>query len=317
MRKMITIALLSAMFAGVASDADAKRKRFSLGSWGSNKTTATQPTNQSKKQYRGSIAGGAVDIGGSVYDHYDNEGSAPLRGESAAERRRKRRQGSVERGKCIPDLPKSFELHVVGVYEGTRTAGSSLRLGKKNKRAEQVDVYVARTHRPAVLVLGAYEPIVWAINASQNANIAGVLVRGYNSQAISGLPAGVPVAFSTFREGTAPGCGSYRSSYTRKGEKGAWAKEVQTVFGRSISSFHGDYRGSKVAIGRWTGLDAAPALPIDRDELIASGRVGNVSHASAGLGGMIVLVLLGGLYVLRRRVFGGLFGVFLAGAGWL
>lgn len=97
--------------------------------------------------------------------------------------------------RCFPYFDGPAEAHVIYGYGGKELVDPSLSAHPPR----YADVRVEKTAKPALLVLSAYEPTVWRIDAVKNANIAGVYLTGYYEQMIVGLPAGIPVGRTHFR----------------------------------------------------------------------------------------------------------------------
>jgi hypothetical protein len=100
----------------------------------------------------------------------------------------------------IPKMPVAeFEVHAVGVYEGTLPGGA--QRGFRMHPTGAVTVKVNRpTTRPVVLVLTSYEPVEWKIDAPKGA-VARVITSGYYKQQVTGLDKDVPVASSSHEGG--------------------------------------------------------------------------------------------------------------------
>lgn len=68
------------------------------------------------------------------------------------------------------------ELHIVGIYEPQTDRQSDGSVGRG-----QVAVHIDRPGRTVALVLGAYDPVRWAVTASPGTDVARIIIGGYES----------------------------------------------------------------------------------------------------------------------------------------
>jgi len=97
--------------------------------------------------------------------------------------------------RCFPEIQSTAEAHIVYTYSGT----DLVKEGLGGHPPKYFDVTVEKTDKPALLVLSAYEPIVWRLNLKSGANIAGIYLTGYYEQMATGLPDDIPLARNHFR----------------------------------------------------------------------------------------------------------------------
>jgi len=107
---------------------------------------------------------------------------------SVADRTIRQIEQSVACG--LPGLPDDAEVHVVGRYRGEKEL--DVQLGESGHTVTEIGVVVGRTTRPVILVLTAYDPVVWRVGLAPGANLAGVLVSGHHTQALVGIPKSMP-----------------------------------------------------------------------------------------------------------------------------
>jgi hypothetical protein len=157
----------------------------------------------------------------------------------------------------VPKMPVAeFEVHAVGVYEGTLSGGA--QRGFRMHPTGTVTVKVNRpATRPVVLVLTSYEPVEWKIDAPKGA-VVRVITSGYYKQQVTGLDKDVPVASSSHEGGDK----EYFYAYTQAAPPGAReyeVKETQEKYEklerivkdrtkREIKSFQGSYTGDSFEI---------------------------------------------------------------------
>lgn len=88
-------------------------------------------------------------------------------------------------------LPAETVIAHIGVYESEESAKPPK--GIEGNRYGGVTVNVWKTDAPVLLVLTAYEPVSWYVNASAGARIAGVILSGYYRQSVQSNADGIPV----------------------------------------------------------------------------------------------------------------------------
>jgi hypothetical protein len=87
----------------------------------------------------------------------------------------------------IPGVPPTAHVSVIGLYE---PADPSRRGASSFRTAKPVDVVVAASSTPLVLVLSSYEPVQWRINSNKRP-IAAVLLSGYHQSTVTGFQGSV------------------------------------------------------------------------------------------------------------------------------
>lgn len=152
--------------------------------------------------------------------------------------------------------PNEHELHVIGIYGA-----------KKLKENAPVEVEVQPTTKPIVLVLTSYFSVEWKLKLAPGAKLRKVILSGYNQQNITGVPAEVPIARSSYypdeasrKEGwffsyewNTPG---YREMVRRLNDKTALP----------IATFQSEYEGTSFVVDGKRGIEATqkelnPAAP--------------------------------------------------------
>lgn len=183
----------------------------------------------------------------------------------------------------FPALPDSagYRLYAAGAYGG-RDAG--FHIDRSGHEATLMDVAVNESDAPVALMLGSYEPAVWNIGWTSGTRIVAVLVGGHHRQAVTGLPADVPVIVSTHKGKGA--CGHFHVS-PKKPE--ALVPVAQRMFSRSIDMVYPAVEG-RVVIGKplapgaglVTDAHARPARSFRVDDSQAGGPAGLAYAASRG-----------------------------------
>ena len=89
-----------------------------------------------------------------------------------------------------------FKVYAVGIYAGLEP----LQDNDAAKPATEAEVMVTEEDAPVVLVLMAHDATLWRVGRTKKANIAGVLVGGYNRGSVSGLPKDVPLLITSHQK---------------------------------------------------------------------------------------------------------------------
>ncbi|MFQ3593629.1 MAG: hypothetical protein SNJ82_10670 [Gemmataceae bacterium] len=144
------------------------------------------------------------------------------------------------------------EVHVVGLYE----AGGNPLAAARGENTVRVKVQ-ATPKRPVILVLSAYEPIRWEIEAADGA-IAQVIVGAYHKQTLVGLAKGTPVQSFVYEEKSEEYFIAFRdpragdlSPEDRAEAKEAYetmTRKVKALTRREVKFFQGKYAARDITI---------------------------------------------------------------------
>ena len=96
------------------------------------------------------------------------------------------------------NLPSEFEVYAVGKYSGITS--SDYQLGNSGHSTKIIEVVVNKPNIPIVLVLMAYDPVIWKVSHTKESNVIGVVLAGYHSQALLGLPSTTPKILAIHEE---------------------------------------------------------------------------------------------------------------------
>ena len=148
----------------------------------------------------------------------------------------------------IPGLDNEFDVVAISVYQGSKPLDIALDTGGHEVRQE--DVVVGSTPKPVVLLLMAYDPIVWNIGRAPDARIAGVLAQGVHRQAVIGLPKGTRITTYSGSDG-GNSCRSFRAegSVADMSVK----RRVRELFGRGIGTLMTSKAGAQFVVGEVNG----------------------------------------------------------------
>ncbi|MGN6707665.1 MAG: hypothetical protein ACTHJO_16595 [Rhodanobacter sp.] len=149
-------------------------------------------------------------------------------------------------------LPASTKVYAAGAYGGSR---QDFQIDQSGHQATAMQVAVNQPDAAVVLMLGSYEPTVWSIGWTPGTRVVAVLVSGYHSQQVTGLPASVPVRISTYDNKGA--CGYF---YVAPKNAGRLNPIARRAFGRPVDMLYPAHDG-KVVVGE--PLAAGTALVTD------------------------------------------------------
>lgn len=151
------------------------------------------------------------------------------------------------------------QVQAVGVFEGGNDV--SFDIGRSDRETRGVNVVILQRETPVVLVLTAFDPVIWSISDRSGGKIAGVYVMGYHSQAVRGLTGNTPVTILSAEDGGPIACGAYTLAHTAGWRLENLDRRVRQLFGRSVASFDGGYRRRYFSIrqAEMTGSPAATA----------------------------------------------------------
>ncbi len=179
----------------------------------------------------------------------------------------------VQQPRKVPHPAGVAEVHVISVYEGELPAGTAP--GSRQDPERSVDVVVARTAKPVLLFLSAYEPIEWRVKV-EGGTLERVIAIGYHDQRVTVTGArGVPILTQRSHEFFSAAGVAVRDGFPReaRGNKAVEVAEIMTALtGKLPTSFQGAYRGGKVF-----RVDAAsPPVVLPQPTSVASAGAGKV-----------------------------------------
>jgi len=142
-------------------------------------------------------------------------------------------------------IARTARIEAIGVYEGkrkqrydwknplSRTMSRKRFLQLKEKDIGKVKLHIRKTSKPVILVLSSYESVNWVLDLQKGANLAALLVSGYEPSQVSGTWGGTSMvmikgSMSVFK------CGSQFNLLDKK---------VHQLTGRQIEHFQGKYTG--------------------------------------------------------------------------
>jgi hypothetical protein len=146
---------------------------------------------------------------------------------------------------CISqEVARGAEIVAIGAYEGGLPL-SKLATHEGNS-VKGIAVSSAANGGPLVLVLTAYDPVVWDVSAVSKRRLRAVIVSGYHAQAVVGA-GGTPVRITSVYQPN-PACGDANFAYKGGSNLDQLDASVRERFGRGIGRFKGSYTLKGVAV---------------------------------------------------------------------
>ena len=167
------------------------------------------------------------------------------------------RESGPPPGCQLQNLPAAFTVQAVGVYEGAMD--TDIQLETSGHATKSVEVILNRPKENVVLVLMAYDPVLWRIKRTVDTHIAAVIVGGYHAQAVLGIERSVPLLIST-RNGRKD-CDQSFYAYKAGANLTRANAIVRKLTGREIDRLWNNYRAERFHIG---------APPSDDENLLSS-----------------------------------------------
>jgi hypothetical protein len=169
-------------------------------------------------------------------------------------------------------LSKEATLHVIGVYQGEPEEGQEqppwwshciqfkddptamMECQKKYtgvKPRHKLKVKITYTKSPIVLALMAYTRVLWDIDIYPGVQIEGVIIGGYHSQKILGVPTNIPIiayTHDTSEDDNFIRGEGYFFAYKDGSGLSEAARKLKQITGKDISSFQGKYKSKTFVI---------------------------------------------------------------------
>lgn len=143
-------------------------------------------------------------------------------------------------------LPANFTVQAVGIYEGD--LDTEVRLESSGHETRAAEVVLNRPGEDVVLVLMAYDPVLWTLRRTPETRLAAVIVGGYHTQAVLGVESELPLAITT-HTGRRKDCGSAFYAYKAGPALLEADARILALTGRSIDRLWSHYRGGRIHIG--------------------------------------------------------------------
>lgn len=144
------------------------------------------------------------------------------------------------------NLPSNYDVHAVSSYEG-RIQISDI-IDKYGNRNGLNDVIVNVENKPIILVLTAYEPVLWRIQSTTATKIIGVVLGGYYNQALLGISKDIPVLNYTHTQNN---CGYFYLSNTLDNAAVQNLEKIQQITGKKPDNIQYKYNGDTFYVGNF------------------------------------------------------------------
>ena len=157
----------------------------------------------------------------------------------------------------------------LGAYEGGEP--TSLAFAGEGDEVSKIVVQADEQGPPLVIILNAYDPVLWDFAGFPDERLRGVIVYGYSEQAVAHLKGSIPVRFATRSLG-ATSCGTYVYAYKQSPDLVRLREQVQAVLGVPLNAFYGSYSPNAFHAD---GSSSKPLAPVrlNRSQLRSSGPV--------------------------------------------
>jgi hypothetical protein len=149
------------------------------------------------------------------------------------------RESFEPQGGCLAeDGIRGAQVVGLGAYEGG--APVELSFVAEGHEVRRIAVQANNHGKPLLLVLTAYDPVMWDFAGFPMERLRGVLVYGYSEQAVANLDPTVPIRFVTQAMG-ATACGTAVYPYKQSAQLQQLRQQVRKVLGVPLQAFYGSY----------------------------------------------------------------------------
>ncbi len=162
--------------------------------------------------------------------------------------------GATKSSQCLGiDIPVETEASVAGVYEGATPSGTPPRQPGET-RPQIVRLSETVLDRPQVLILSAYESVIWDVSGIRPELVRGIVAYGYKRPAVIGAPNMVPVKRVWYGAGKEEpdgdgDCGIGHIVFRGGPALDALADDVQETMGVPVRRFVGAYSPAALDFG--------------------------------------------------------------------
>jgi hypothetical protein len=164
---------------------------------------------------------------------------------------------------CLPaGITKGAKVVALSVYSASSGRAMPFLLAGSNNYAVHTLTVTGRTNDPVILVVSAYEPLLWDLS-QVSGRVKAVVASGYYPQAVRGIPADTPVRFSSM-VGNFNGsetCARIHYAYDETGEIQTQAADIKRAIGVYPRIFYGNYSADRLDLdGPGNGAPGTPDL---------------------------------------------------------
>ncbi|GAA0310782.1 hypothetical protein GCM10009087_21050 [Sphingomonas oligophenolica] len=162
---------------------------------------------------------------------------------------------------CLPaGITRGAKVVALSVYSSSTGQTLPFLLAGSNNNAVHTLTVTGHGSGPVVLVVAAYEPILWDLSAVRD-RVKAVVASGYYPQAVRGVPSDIPVRFAS-SVGTFNGsetCARIHYAYDDSAEIQTMAGDTRRAIGVYPRIFYGTYNADRLDMdGPGTAAPRAP-----------------------------------------------------------
>lgn len=125
------------------------------------------------------------------------------------------------------------------------SSGGTSTIHKCDEIETNINVNITDNTRPIVLALMAYNKNLWVINLGKGVTVKKLILAGYHSQRVSGLPLNIPIETYTYDPSPCENCS--RGAFTFHSDESS-PPQLKELTGLDASSFQGGYKGGSFSI---------------------------------------------------------------------
>ena len=150
------------------------------------------------------------------------------------------------------NVPDDVKVYGIGTYSGL--VPSDYQLGDSGHTVKEIEVIVNKPNEALILVLMAYDPVIWKVKQTPQSHILGVIVAGYHSQALLGVTKKTPRLFAVNEEKTA--C-KYFYAYKAGNKLDKAIQRIREITGAELTELVTSPHNQKFYIGAYETIDPA------------------------------------------------------------
>jgi hypothetical protein len=189
---------------------------------------------------------------------------------------------SAPRSGCFDQgLIRGARVVALGAYEGAEPI--SLSFAGEAHEVSRIVVQGNKDGPPLLLVLTAYDPVMWDFADFPIKRLRGLIVYGHTEQAVAHVNESIPVRFATSETGETR-CGTAIYAYKQSRDLERLRMQVKSVLGVPLNAFYGSYSPDALHVDGASYKSLTP-VRLDRASLRASGPLldGGLLPAEQGI----------------------------------
>jgi hypothetical protein len=140
-------------------------------------------------------------------------------------------------GSCRMRLPRNATTIAYYTYGGSKSSRYRLFYEPDTYLGRQ-PVVIPKRETPIFVVLVSYGPTEWDLRIEPKAEVAGVLVLGYQDQIVSNIPAATSIGFSIYTGEHGQECPTSSSWWADKSLVEVLPRMLNNEFGRELNEYY-------------------------------------------------------------------------------